>query len=402
MSKRIAFPASWFLIIFVVVGVGYLLRGLSSSLSQKTDPETWVAVRSDFEEWIPLSGRLEAENPISFRVELDGLSKLTYLAEDGIPVVEGDVIARFDASDLEERKRTLLRDRDIAQAKLRSLRDAEHPLHLQRLEQEIVAIEAEIRKEALLTSETESLVEEGLLAEEELELYKENISALQSRKDALEQQRMLTKNILHPTEVQIATARKTAAEAGLKKVNRSLDSTVIRAPTSGIVHLPLIPIDGERRPARVGDGLFRNQVYLQVANLTELIIRTNVGERLLAKVVPGMEALIRFPAFPERTERAMISEVGAYPRGSERRYPVELKWQTPPSDLRPGLTATIQVLSSKEENGIVVPRDFVEWQGTSLLIHTSTGTKEVQAGPGNASGILIRSGIEEGDRLVRP
>lgn len=385
-------------------GVAILLLavGVRTFRNARPSAETWTVVRSDVEEWIPLSGKLEAANPITFRAELDGLSKLTFLAEDGTPVAEGDLLAEFDRSDLEERRRTLQRDRDIAQANLVSLRDAKHPLELGRIEQEIANVQGELRQERLYRSEIQDLVQEGLLAEEELDVYRQNISALQARKQALEEQHHLTETVLHPTALQIARARKKAAEAGLADAEEKLKATRVTAPATGTVHLPTIPIDGDTRPARVGDGLYRNQVYLQLADLNDLVIRAEIGERLLARVVPGMEALVRIPAFPDRTERARIASVGAYPRGAERRYPVELHWIDPPVDLRPGLTATLEVLSSTHQDVLAVPRRFLDWQGGDLFVHTPGGTRRVVPGRGNAGKLIITDGIEEGDTLIAP
>lgn len=379
-----------------------MVAGIRSTSSAPSASETYTVQPAVFEEWIPLSGRLEAADPLTFRAELDGLSKLTFLAEDGTPVLTDEVIARFDHSDLEERQRTLIRDRDIARASFTSLRDAEHPLELQRLQQEILALEGEIQREDFLRKETSALVEEDLLSLDELEVHDQNLAALTSRKEALENQLDLTRRILHPTALEIARARLTAAEEGLTRVQEDLASTVVKAPRDGSVNLPLIPIDSERRPARVGDGLYRNQVYLQLSDLTDLVIRAEVGERLLAKVMPGMEARVEFPAFPQRSARARVASVGAYPGGTRRQYPVELHWIDPPPDLRPGLSATLHILSSRLEEALVVPREFLDWQSGEPTVRTRQGTLRVETGPGNAREIVISSGLEPGTVLVSP
>jgi HlyD family secretion protein len=402
MRLRHASPIPFAFLLPAAVALLLLAVGVRTFRNVRSSAETWTVVRSDIEEWIPLSSKLEAANPVTFRAELDGLSKLTFLAEDGTPVAEGDLLAGFDRSDLEERRRNLQRDLDIARANLISLRDAKHPLELQRIEQDTANVESELRNERLYQSEIEALVEEGLLAAEELDVYRQKIAALQTRKHALEEQWRLTETVLHPAALQIARARQKAAEESLADTEEKLQATRVTAPTAGTVHLPTIPIDGERRPARVGDGLYRNQVYLQLADLNDLVIRAEIGERLLARVVPGMEALVRIPAFPDRTERARIASVGAYPRGAERRYPVELHWIDPPADLRPGLTATLQVLSGRHEDVLAVPRRFLDWQGGDLFVHTPEGRRRVVPGKGNARTLIITEGIEEGETLITP
>lgn len=399
-SPQHFFP--WHLVVLGVLAIGITVLVIRNARSGVSQQPPYVVAPSTFEEWIPLSGRLEAGNPVTYRSELNGLSKLTFLEEDGTPVSKGDVIARFDDADLEERRRTLVRDRDIAQAALTSLLQAEHPLELQRIQQEILAVQGQIQQESLLQAETQSLVKEDLLAPEEAEIHAQNLASLQARKDALEHQLDLTRRILHPAAAQTAKARLAAAEGGLRKVEEDLAATVITASRDGTLHLPRIPIDSERRPAHVGDGLYRNQVYLQLSDLTNLVLRAEIGERLLAKVVPGMEAVVRFPAFPDRVYRARVSQVGAYPRGGNRRYPVELVWEEPPTDLRPGLTSMIEVLSQRLEAAWVVPRDVLEWRGATAYVHTGTQAIAVETGPGNAEGVVITSGLSEGMRLVRP
>jgi multidrug efflux pump subunit AcrA (membrane-fusion protein) len=365
-------------------------------------PDIWVVSTSPFEEWVPLVATLEAEQPLTFRAERNGLSKLIELIEDGTPVEAGDVIARFDRSELEERIRNLTRDRDIAQATYTALVGAEHPLELQRLTQELSAVEADLGKERALRNETESLVREDLLAPEELEVHDQTLQQLASRRSALQQQMTLTETILHPAKEKTARARLDAAEASLADAQQELESTVVRAPSAGTVHLPLIPIDGERRPARVGDGLFRNQVYLQLSDLTRLVLRAEIGERLVSNVAPGMNARVRGPSLSHQIFSARVAEVGAYPRGADRRYPVELHLDSPVTTLRPGLTALVEVLSFREEQAWVIPHRYLIREGGETFVRTRSARHPVDIASTSPDGVWVRSGVKDGMELIRP
>lgn len=379
-----------------------ILLGISGCSDRGAPPEVWVVESAPHEEWIPLVGTLEASNPVTFRAEGNGLSKLIELVEDGTPVEEGDVIARFDRSEREERVRNLTRDRDIAQATYTALVGAEHPLEIQRLKQDLLVVEADLTKERALRSETETLVKEDLLAPEELQVHDQTLYQLASRKEALEQQLQLTEGILHPAKQKTAQARLSAAEASLADALKELEATVVVAPASGTVHLPLIPIDGERRPARVGDGLFRNQVYLQLSDLTQLVIRAEIGERLISNITPGMNARVQLPSQPNQQWDVQVTDVGAHPRGKDRRYPVELQWAEPPTTLRPGLTAMVEVLSFRQEDALLVPHAFVLREGGQVVVRTRQGMLPVELSTSTARGVLIRSGLEAGTELIRP
>jgi len=370
-------------------------------------PQEFLVTATRFEKWTPLAGELEAENAVSLRAELDGLSKITWLIEDGTPVNAGEIVARFDPSELEDIKLTLARDLQIAEAELRSLTQAQHPLELTQLESDLRTLRSERQEEDSIRKDTEELVNENLLPVGELERHQLKIAELEARIRAREEQIHLTKTILHPALEQKAKARLTTAETAYARVEERLAKTEVAAPVQGSVYLPRIPIDGERRPPRVGDGLYRNQIFMQLVDLTELVVESRIPEQSLSGIVPGLNARIRFPAFPGNTHEAVITRVAAHPEGESRQYPVTLKLKEPLASLRPGLTAEIEVLEYVLEEALVVPRTFVFYpNGTpSVLRKTGQATPEivqVRLGDGTPQEVLILEGLSQGNRLLQP
>jgi multidrug efflux pump subunit AcrA (membrane-fusion protein) len=370
-------------------------------------PATFQVREQPFEKWTPLLGRLEAANPVTLRAELDGLSTLTWVIEEGTPVEAGDVVARFDPSDLEEKRRTFSRDLEIAEAENRSLTQAKHPLEIQRHESDLRSLRAELREEETLREDTRELVEEALLAEKDLVIHEVRVDELSANIAAAESQLDLTRRILHPAIEQIADARLRAAKTALERLEDRLHKTNVTAPVSGTVHLPRIPMDGERRAIRVGDGLYRNQVFMQIADLTDLVIQTDIGEQFLSRIVPGLQARVRIPAFPRTVFDARVSRVGTQPAEQARRYPVRLELRDPGPDLRPGLTAEIEVLESSIDSARVVPRDWLQFQGQQAVVRVRlpSGKSEIRPvtlGDGNADHVLVSEGLSVGDILLQP
>jgi multidrug efflux pump subunit AcrA (membrane-fusion protein) len=356
-----------------------------------------------FEKWTPLLGHLEAANPITLRADLDGLSKITWLIEDGTPVQAGDELARFDPSELEEKKLTLARDLDIAEAELRSLTQAQHPLEMQRLENEERSLQAEKREEASLLQETSELVEEMLLAEGELDRHQNKLQDLEAKITSAQEQIRLTKEILHPALEQKARARRTAAQTALDRIEERLRNTVVTAPVNGTVYIPPLHIDGDHRAARVGDGLFRNQVFMGLADLTALELKSQMGEQDLSRIVPGLNARVRFPAYPTQPLTATLSRVGTHPEGNPQRYSVTFVLDETLSTLRPGLTAEIEVLEYRQEEALLIPREFLSYEnGDARVLRKNKSWQIVETGDGNAAYVTILQGIESGDLLLRP
>ena len=381
--------------------LGIALLWMSSN--RKLDSETFVVKPVVFEKWTPLLGRLEAANPLTLRAELDGLSKITWLIEDGTPVAAGEDLVHFDPSELEERKLTLARDLDIADAELRSLAQAQHPLEMQRLESDLLGLQNEMSEEQSLRNDTAELVNENLLPESELERHDLKIKALQANIQSLQTQITLTREILHPALEQRASARLNAAKTALARVETRLQNTRMTSPVDGTVYLPRLHIDGEQRQLRVGDGLYRNQVILEVADLTRLIIKTSIPEQALSGVVPGLSARIRFPAFPDKVFSATLSRVGAHPEGDQQRYPVTLELREDPGALRPGLSAEIEVLEYRREDALLVPREWIRFANGQPELHIrGRGFQAVEIGDGNPGFVCITEGLHPGEVLLAP
>lgn len=385
----------------LLILIGLTAVGLSR---RQASEETILNVQPTlFEKWTPLLGRLEAANPITLRAELDGLSKITWLIEDGTPVMAGDELARFDPSELEEKKLTLARDLEIAEAELRSLNQALHPLEMQRLQNETRSLQAEKREEASLLQETQELVNEMLLAEGELERHQNKLEDLEAKIQSAQEQVRLTREILHPAVEQKAQARRTAAQTALERIDKRLLHTVVTAPVTGTVYLPSLHIDGEHRNVRVGDGLFRNQVFMGLADLTALELKSYIGEQDLSRLVPGLQARVRFPAYPAQTLMATLSRVGSHPEGNQKGYSVTFVIDETLSVLRPGLTAEIDVLEYRQEDALLIPRGLVRYQnGNARVQRKNKEWQTIKTGDGNAGYLTVLEGIKAGDLLLRP
>ena len=364
-----------------------------------------TAETGPFRQTLPLLGEIVAANPTTLRCELDGLSKLTWIVEDGTPVKPGDPLARFDASRFEEKRLAAERDLRLAKAELRALLDAKHPLEIADLERKRDQTTTELARERSLLEQTRPLVEAQLLAPEELERQKAALRDLEAGRDALTERLRLTREVLHPAAEEQARARLDAAERDLQRIQKLLEHTEIHAPLRGIVHLPRIRIDGEKRVPRVGDGLFKNQVVLEVADLTDLLVRTEVDEHHLSRLLPGLPARIHPTAYPDQTHAGTIRHIATRPVDGGTRYAVRIAFDTPVQDLRPGLTAEIHVDIHAMENVLRIPREAVFAENGRTVVRLADpprDTRPVQTGPANATHVVIREGLRPGESLWIP
>ncbi len=370
------------------------------------DERIGLVERGPYEQWTPLHGELVARDALSVRAELDGSAKLTWVIEDGMPVQAGELIARFDPSSLEAQKITLQRDLRMAEAELRALKEARHPLELQRIRREAAEIELEWREQQKLLKDTRELVEEELLPEEELEAITQRVAALQESHQGRLEELNIIQRLYQPALEEQALARLEAAQAEMKRVEGQLKLSEVRAARQGTVTRPWIPLDGERRPVRVGDALYRNQVFLELANLTQLHVQLMLREEELPQVLPGMQARLSFPSRPQDPRSGQVFRVGSRPVTGQKRYPAEILIDGELQALRPGLSVRVDVLSARWEELSSVPRDVLQREGDhwKLLLEVQGAWVEqsLTRVASDAERIWVEEALPAGARVRRP
>jgi multidrug efflux pump subunit AcrA (membrane-fusion protein) len=343
--------------------------------------------------------------PTTLRSELDGLSKLIWLVEDGAPVEADDVLARFDTSHLQEQLLTCRRDLRLAEAEIAALVEAKQPLALQGLERELGRAITELTQQTALLEQFRPLVKEALLAPEEMQKQQALVSEWEATRDTLHERIRLTRDILHPAEKEQAQARLETAQQELDQLESRLQQTEVRAPTRGIVHLPRVRIDGEKRPVRVGDGLFKNQAYLYLADLTRLMVQAQLDEHHLYAVAPGQPVEIRLAAFPQRGYAGTVHKIGTRPLEGGTRYRIEIHFNEPVTDLQPGLTAELNIQIAHLDDALLLPRQALlpsHLAPTVRLASPGDPLREIQTGPANPREVVVLKGLEAGDRVRIP
>jgi len=106
-------------------------------------PRTAAVERGDIRMEVPFQGELDARRVERIAVGLQGSAVLADIVEEGARVQAGDVLARFDATqvrqDLARQEGELTR----AEQELASLEQAELPLELMDLESKLADVQAE-------------------------------------------------------------------------------------------------------------------------------------------------------------------------------------------------------------------------------------------------------------------
>jgi HlyD family secretion protein len=125
----------------------------------------------------------------------------------------------------------------------------------------------------------------------------------------------------------------------------------------------ITPVDGvvTARNMDVGQTVtasFQTPVLFKIAeDLTRMQVHTNVDEADIGRVKVGQKSLFTVPAFPEEVFTASVTQIRNDPKVEQNvvTYNVVMDVNNAELKLRPGMTATVQILLSEVTDALMVP-----------------------------------------------
>jgi HlyD family secretion protein len=148
-----------------------------------------------------------------------------------------------------------------------------------------------------------------------------------------------------------AVARTKQAQALLTSAKVDLEYTTIYSPVDGIVI---------SRNCDVGQTVVASfqtpDLFLIAKDLTKMQVEAYVDEADIGKVAVGQEVLFTVDAFPERVFNGRVSQVRFAPREEQNvvTYATVIEVDNPDLSLRPGMTATVSVITNKKRDALRV------------------------------------------------
>jgi HlyD family secretion protein len=142
------------------------------------------------------------------------------------------------------------------------------------------------------------------------------------------------------------------SQAALKQAETNLSYTKILSPIDGIV------VDRQYDIGQTVAASFQAPTLFTIAqDLTLMQVATNIDEADIGKIHPGEKATFNVDAFPDRNFEGKISQVRLSPQTVNNvvTYPVLIDVPNPQLDLKPGMTANVNVPTQTTTGVLKVP-----------------------------------------------
>ncbi|MFO7768989.1 MAG: efflux RND transporter periplasmic adaptor subunit [bacterium] len=387
------------LLVLAAAGVAWATGAFSDSYR---DLEFATASRGSFVLDVVVRGELKAERSRSIRVpSIRGRTQVVWLAPEGEAVESGQVVARLDTGDLENRLDQRQQELETAMSNLDNflaskpgqIRQAENGVTTAELDLEAAQIQLDLSE-----FESEQQQEQRRLAYENALLNLDNAER--------ELEAIRTK--LEVEERQLRTDIRKRQQR-VDDVKEQLEAAELTAPISGIL------IYGENfsggsegtRKVRVGDSAHRGQTILQIPDLTEMLVEMKVAEGDYRKVAPGQGVELRIDAIPDVTFTGTVEELSALANfDPERRagmFEAVARLDSVEPGMRPGMTASVRIITDEVQDALYIPnRAVFEVEGETVVFPRSQlpRPRVVRLGERNMNAVEVLEGLEEGEEVA--
>ena len=160
------------------------------------------------------------------------------------------------------------------------------------------------------------------------------------------------------------------ARAALKQARDDLSKTTIYAPMSGTVSA----LNKEVGEIALGSQ-FQADVIMVIADLREMEAQVNVDENDIVSIKPGQPAEIQTDALLATPLKGMVSEISssantaaAGTSDQKTEFEIKVAIMTPPPSLRPGMTASADIVTNTNTSALSVPIQCVALRTVDQLV----------------------------------
>lgn len=208
----------------------------------------------------------------------------------------------------------------------------------------------------------------------------------------------ISKSELDTRLSQCRSADLSVEAAGLRAAlgQQAIRDASVRAPFDGII---------ETRSTDVGEYLLPGSPVATVVSIDKLRLDMIVPEAQLLRVALDTTVSFRVAAYPERRFSAQVRVIGATVRQGTRDVLVEASVDNTDRALKPGMFATVEVVTS-EAPMPVVPKSAIVTRGDGrhlfVVVDGRALERVVKLGPERGDDVAVLRGVAVGDRVISP
>jgi HlyD family secretion protein len=372
---------TFFIALFGLLIIVLVIGNLRSRREKSVNVMVEKASLQDLTSIISASGEVKPKKNINISANVPGrIIKIGVI--EGQVVKAGDFLLKLDSTQYEANA-----ERDRA--------------YIQAYRSQLIQAEARMKREKNNYDRQKQLYDSQLISQEQLEQAK-------------------VESDIANAEVQAIRHQIQQAQASLKSTLDGLSKTTYNSPIDGII-TSLRVEEGE--VAVIGTMNNPGTVLMTIADLSEMEVEIEVDETDVVGVKLGQKAEIKVDALPNQVLDGTVTEIGssAIPKltaaqQESRDFLVTITLSNPPATLKPGLSASADIITAEKKGVLTVPisalvlrekksdspsrKETGEEEGVYAVASGRAKFYPVTKGIMGGLSIEIISGLKEGQEVI--
>ncbi len=407
MKKRILVPS--FILLGIVGGIWAFnyrfLPGWSGILAASdTEPILYEVKRAPFKIEVPAFGELETGSFTSICVPLvrTGGLKVFWIVKNGSLVKKGDTLVEFDASDLIQQARETKSNLDatLRQLSVTVLRGGSDTGG--------ITVDREIARLELEKARTQAPRDQEIFTRNQIIEGELNIGLSNTKVQELGG-KMESKGKINETSQKILVIEQKQHETKRSMLEESLGSLKILAPHDGLV---LHVKDEWDKPqgTSVGDMRWPGDTILTIPDISVMKAKVYILESDAGILKVGQKGFVTVDSNPDQRFAVTVERMETLAQPLDKESPVKyfevlLKMEARGGEiLRPGKLVRASITVAELDSALAVPRSAVVEENRKFCVwvyHPAGPEKrDVAIGSGDTSRVVLRSGVQDGERLL--
>ncbi|HUS19680.1 MAG TPA: efflux RND transporter periplasmic adaptor subunit [Terriglobales bacterium] len=373
---------------YIFIGLGVIVLAAivfftATAGSRNAIPvQTGEVMKRDLATVVSASGEIKPKTYVNVGANAFGKILKIYVKE-GEHVKRGQLLAQLEnvqsAADVAAQRASVGANRTDAQAADAGVRTAQADLNRAKADADRARLDFE---------RAEGLYKAQLIAKSEFDLRKA-AAEVAAAQVAQAQSRVAQAK----AQMDSATGRIAQAQATLTRASDQLSKTTYLAPYDGVVtNLPV----REGESVVVGIQNSPGSLLMTIADMSVITAEVKVDETDIVNVKLGQPAEVKIDAIPDKTFKGKVSEIGnnAVLRSSglattqttsgsqeAKDFKVVVTLDSPPENLRPGLSATAKITTASKNDVLSIPIQALTIRTAKELETNPKDKKAAQAPP---------------------
>jgi len=441
----------WLIVIGVLVLVVVAVAAVSYGKSGIVEVQTGRVIRQDLASVVTASGEIKPRNYINIGTNAMMASRITeILVTEGARVHKGQLLARLESvqqeADVAAQQAALASSEADSTSAEASLRAADQ--NLVSMKATVDRTRSDLEQARLEFARAEQLFKDRLISKQEYDVrriaFESRAAALREAEARVAQGKAQLEQMA--SELTATQRRVALARANLHRSADVLQRTLAVAPLEGVV---------TNLPVRVGETVVPGiqnssaSLIMTIADMSLITAEVKVDETDIVNVALGQTAEITIDAIPNKTFKGKVIEIGntailrstglaasqsAVSSQEAKDFKVVIALDSPPEEIRPGLSCTAKITTATRHNALSIPlqaltvrqrgdleqpqnkkkavqaasrpnpaeekRRKEEVQGVFVVRGQQAIFRKVDTGVTGATDIEVLSGLKEGDEVI--